>query len=90
MRAVSPQMKELLWEIKKRSETGEPPIGLINTQSARGLVSRGLLKPVSFLKNGKTFYGFNLSEPGMAFMHRLENPVKTKKKRKQKSLPAAV
>ncbi|MEO7522687.1 MAG: hypothetical protein ABIT58_01260 [Ferruginibacter sp.] len=63
--------KQMLQDGYKRNVNNEPPIGTYYTQTAKGLVSRGLFEMREYFSNGKKRTGFFITTYGIGYQDRL-------------------
>lgn len=68
MRPITNKHLLMLKDSHQRLINGAEPIGSYYTQTAKGLVERGLFEPREYSSQGKRLVGFYLTEKGMQYL----------------------
>lgn len=73
IRPLTDKMKSLLKECHERELNKEPPHSIYYTQSAKGLINRGLFYAKQYNGAIKPYMGFYLTQLGLDYLHDMPN-----------------
>ena len=72
IRPLTRKMKEMLVESHEREIQQETPYGVYYTQSAKGLITRGLFYAKEYKAGDKLYMGFYLTQLGLDYLEAMK------------------
>ena len=72
IRPLTKKMKDMLKESQERELQQQIPYGVYYTQSAKGLITRGLFYAKEYTVNQKSYLGFYLTQLGTDYLETLK------------------
>lgn len=72
MRPLTKKMKEVLIESRERELRHQPPQSIYYTQSAKGLITRGLIYAKEYHDCQKPYMGFYITELGIRYLDKMQ------------------
>lgn len=72
IRPLTTKMKTLLKESHERELLQQPPYSIYYTQSAKGLVTRGLFYAKQYTEGIRSYMGFYVTPLGLEYLEQME------------------
>lgn len=72
IRPLTKKMKELLMDCHEREILHQAPYSIYYTQTAKGLVTRGLFYVKQYLASDKPYMGFYITQLGIDYLEQLD------------------
>ena len=72
IRPLTSKMKEMLKESHEREIQQQTPYGVYYTQSAKGLIARGLFYAKEYRAGEKSYLGFYLTQLGLDYLDAMQ------------------